>query len=78
MTLEICHKHNRQLSHNGDCQDCGGKPILEETKPIKIHWVTPNGKHYEETIQMTLLQYKMFVDNLLNLKKTTTQGKCLP
>lgn len=29
MSLQICPKHNRQLSENGECRDCGGKPDIK-------------------------------------------------
>lgn len=37
-------------------------------KPVKVHFVAPNGKHYEDTIPMKLNEYKEFVNKLLELK----------
>jgi hypothetical protein len=48
---------------------------LTETKQIKIHWIAPNGRHYEDIIPMTKQQYIDFVDNLGKLKQTFG-GKC--
>ena len=38
-------------------------------KPIKIHWIAPNGKNYEDTINMTLDEYTNFVNGMLEIKK---------
>lgn len=43
-------------------------------KPIKVSWIAPNGKPYEDTINMSLDEYTIFVNNLLELKKVN--NKC--
>lgn len=41
-----------------------------EKKLIKIHWIAPNGKHYQDDIPMTIEQYTDFVNILLKLKNS--------
>lgn len=39
------------------------------TKTINVSWIAPNGKRYEDNINMSQIEYKNFVDNLLYLKR---------
>lgn len=73
MNLFVCEIHNRQLNYNGDCRDCGGKPKRIERKIIKVHWVAPNGKNYEDNIPMSQTEYTNFVNNLLKMKKSNDE-----
>ena len=41
-----------------------------DKKPIKIHWVAPNGKQYEDVVNMSLEEYENFVNGLLKLKQS--------
>lgn len=43
--------------------------MSESRKPIKVHWVAPNGKHYDDTVNMSLDEYTNFVNSLLALKR---------